>query len=139
MGLLGWAKRQAVQHEARKYDTPEEAQAAIRPYVEAWHMGPKVQAALVAALGAALAGAAQALSTSADPLSPVGMKQALTAAIVGALIALAALFRPVPVDPSKQGDALVAQVARAASEGQLEEHHVDAIRSAVKLPPGGAR
>jgi hypothetical protein len=133
MSLLDWAKRKAVQHEASKYDTPEEATAAVAPYVKEWSMSPKIEAALTAALGAALAGAAQALTMHADPLSPAGFKAAATAAIVGALIALAALFRQPPIAADKIGNALVVKVAEAAEAGHLEPKHVEALKIAAEM------
>lgn len=103
MGLKSWLLAKLAKHEAGEVDTPAKAEGALTPYVEEWHMGPKLEAGLITVLGGALSAAAQALQSAADPLSPAGLKASASAFLVGALIALAALLRQSPIPPKDGG------------------------------------
>lgn len=134
MGLVGWIKRKAVQHEASKFDSPEEARAAVVKALENATMSPKVRQTAAWVGGAFLAGVASAMATSNDPLSMPGLKAALAAGVVAGLSALAALFRQPPSNPDQVGPGLVVQVAKAAEAGNLQPAHVEAINKAATLP-----
>lgn len=133
MSFTSWLKRKAVQHEAQQYDTPEEARAAVSAELEGSGMSPQTKKTVTWVLGAFLSGAAGSMALSPDALSLPGIKAALAAGVIAGLYALAALFQDKPVNPGRVGDNLVVSVAKAAERGELQEHHVEAIKVAASL------
>jgi hypothetical protein len=120
MPLGAWLAGKGARLGARKYDTPAEAESAVRPYVEAWNMSPKLKGVILAALGAGIAAGAQVVEHGG--IDPASVKAAAVAAAAGFCVTAGALFRRWSGSPVETGGFFVlggalTAMAQALSHG----------------------